>query len=156
MKIRIISISHKSPAWLQAGYEEYAKRLPPHCSIELIEIPAEKRTSSSDAKRLSDLEGKKMLAAINSQHHIIALDVKGKAWSTEQLAEQLKSWQQLGRNVDLLIGGADGLTEACLQKANEKWSLSALTFPHLLIRVMLAEQIYRAYTILQGHPYHRG
>lgn len=155
MKIRLLTISHKPPAWLQSGFEEYAKRLPATCALELIEIAAEKRTSNTDIKRLMHREGEKMLAAIKPNHCIIALDVQGKSWSTEALAKNLLSWQQEGRNIDMLIGGADGLSPECLEKAELKWSLSTLTFPHLLVRVIIAEQIYRAWSITQQHPYHR-
>lgn len=155
MKIRLLTITHKSPAWIQEGYAEYTKRLPPAYALELIEIPAEKRTPNADIKRITEREGEKMLAAIKPHHHVIALDVKGKLWSTEQLAEHLANWQQEGRNVDLLVGGPDGLSPQCLQQAEQQWSLSPLTFPHILVRLIIAEQIYRAFTILQQHPYHR-
>src|SRR5579885_1530449 len=117
MKIRLLTITHKSPAWIQEGYEEYAKRLPASCALELVEIPAEKRTANADIKRITEREGEKMLGIIKPQHLVIALDVKGKLWTTEQLAEQLAGWQQEGRNIDLLVGGPDGLSPVCLQKA---------------------------------------
>ena len=100
-------------------------------------------------------EGERILAAIPDNHHVVALDVKGKAWSTEQLAQQLAHWQADGRDVSLLVGGPDGLTDDCLQRANQRWSLSALTFPHPLVRIVMAEQLYRAWAVLQNHPYHR-
>lgn len=143
MKIRLITIGHKAPDWLQEGYQDYAKRLPASCALELIEIPAEKRPEE------------KMLATIKADNYVIALDVKGKCWSTEALSDKLQGWLQSGKNIDLLVGGADGLSPACLAKAQEKWSLSALTFPHMLVRLIVAEQIYRAHSILQNHPYHR-
>jgi 23S rRNA (pseudouridine1915-N3)-methyltransferase len=155
MKIRILTITHKSPSWIQEGYEEYAKRLPVSCSLELVEIPAEKRTANADLKRITEREGEKMLGAIKANHHVIALDVKGKLWTTEQLAEQLANWHQGGRNIDLLVGGPEGLAPSCLQKAEQSWSLSPLTFPHILVRLIVAEQIYRAWSILNQHPYHR-
>jgi 23S rRNA (pseudouridine1915-N3)-methyltransferase len=155
MRIRLITITHKSPGWIQTGYEEYAKRLPASCALELIEIPAEKRTANADLQRITDREGEKMLAAIKKTHHVIALDVKGKSLSTEQLAAQLANWQQEGRNLDLLIGGPEGLSPACLAIAESSWSLSPLTFPHFLVKVIVAEQVYRAWSILQQHPYHR-
>ncbi len=155
MKIRLLTITHKSPAWIQAGYEEYAKRLPATCSLELVEIAAEKRTLHADIKRITEREGEKMLAAIKPTHRVIALDVQGKLWTTEQLAKQLAEWQQEGRNMDLLIGGPEGLSPACLKKAELIWSLSPLTFPHILVRLIVAEQIYRAWSMLNHHPYHR-
>ena len=155
MLIRILAIGNKMPAWVTQGYHEYAKRLSSPFSLELIEIPAEKRTKNSDIPRLVEREGEKLLAASKSSHRIIALDVKGHSWTTEQLASRLDQWQHDGQNIDLLIGGPDGLSSACLQKAESKWSLSPLTLPHPLVRIILAEQLYRAWSILQGHPYHR-
>ena len=155
MRIRLLTITHKSPAWIQEGYLEYAKRLPASCALELVEIPAEKRTNNADLKRITQREGEKMLAAIRPGNKVIALDVKGKLWTTEQLAENLANWNQDGRHIDLLVGGPEGLAPACLEKAEEKWSLSPLTFPHIIVRLIVAEQIYRAWSILQSHPYHR-
>jgi 23S rRNA (pseudouridine1915-N3)-methyltransferase len=155
MKIRLLTITHKSPSWIQEGYDDYAKRLPPHCSLELVEIPAEKRTANADLKRITEREGEKMLAAIKPGHRVVALDKDGKAWTSEQLAQVLHGWLQGGQNIDLLVGGPEGLAPACLQRAQEKWSLSSLTFPHLIVRLIIAEQVYRAYSILQNSPYHR-
>lgn len=155
MRIRILTITHKTPKWIEEGYSEYAKRLTHSCTLELIEIPAEKRLPKSDLTRAVEREGVRMLSAINKNHYVIALDVKGKPWSTEYLAERLSSWQQDGTSVDLLIGGPDGLAPSCLHAANEKWSLSPLTFPHIFIKLILAEQIYRGFSILQKHPYHK-
>lgn len=155
MKIRLLTITHKSPAWIQEGYRDYAKRLPSSCTLELVEIPAEKRTANADLQRIMDREGEKMLAAIKPGHHIIALDKGGKNWSSEELSEQLKSWLQNGKNIDLLVGGPEGISPQCLAKAHERWSLSNLTFPHLIVRLIVAEQIYRAHSILNKSPYHR-
>lgn len=155
MRIRLLTITHKSPTWIQQGYEEYAKRMPSSCTLELIEIPAEKRTPHADLKRITEREGEKMLAMIKPQHQIIALDLKGELWTTEQLVVRLSDWLQSGRNIDLLIGGPEGLAPQCLQKATLIWSLSPLTFPHILVRLIIAEQIYRAWSILNKHPYHR-
>lgn len=155
MRIRLLTITHKSPAWLTEAYQEYAKRLPTSCALELIEIPSEKRTSNADLKRISEREGKKMLALIKPNHYVIAMDVQGSLWSTEELATQLATWRQTGQTIDLLIGGPEGLAPECVHKAKQKWSLSPLTFPHLMVRLIVAEQIYRAYSILQNHPYHR-
>lgn len=155
MYIRLLAIGNKMPDWVTSGYHEYAKRFPPTCSLELVEIPAEKRTKQADIQRTTEREGEKLLNAIKPGHRVIALDVKGKMWSTEQLAENLQQWQLESRSIDLLIGGPDGLSEACLKKAETRWSLSPLTLPHPLVRIVLAEQLYRAQTILQGHPYHR-
>jgi 23S rRNA (pseudouridine1915-N3)-methyltransferase len=153
--LRILAIGSKMPAWVEAGFHEYAKRFTSSCSLELFEIPAEKRTKNTDIPRIIERESEKLLAAVKPNHHVIALDVKGHAWNTEQLAAELKHWQTDGRHVDLLIGGPDGLSEACLRKAHGKWSLSPLTLPHPLVRIILAEQLYRAWSLLQNHPYHR-
>ena len=155
MPIRLLTIGNKMPAWIEAGFADYAKRLSGAYAIELCEIPAEKRTKNSDIPRLLQREGEKLLAAIKPNHVVIALDRQGQSWSTERLASQLQSWQAMGKTVDLLIGGPEGLSPACLQKAEMIWSLSPLTLPHPLVRVILAEQFYRAWSILQHHPYHR-
>lgn len=155
MKIRLLMITHKSPSWIEEGYQEYAKRLPASCALIKIEIPAEKRNAHASLPRLLDIEGKKMLAAIHPQHYVIALDIKGRLWSTEQLALEFSKWQQGGKNIDLLIGGPEGLAANCLQAAHEKWSLSPLTFPHFLVKLLIAEQVYRAWSILNAHPYHK-
>ena len=155
MKIRLLTITHKVPSWIETGYQEYASRLPKSCALELIEIPAEKRDRSTNITLIIKREGEKLLAASKAHHLIIALDVKGKLWSTKELVKQLADWQQHGDNVDLLIGGPDGLSSQCIKEANRCWSLSPLTFPHILVRLIIAEQIYRAWSILQQHPYHR-
>lgn len=155
MRIRILTITHKSPKWIQEGYLEYAKRLPASCMVELIEIPAEKRSANADLQRITEREGDKILSAIKPNHRIIALDSKGTMWTTETLAAQLSGWMQDGRHIDLLVGGPEGLAASCLKRAEFTWSLSLLTFPHILVKLILAEQIYRAHSILQQHPYHR-
>jgi 23S rRNA (pseudouridine1915-N3)-methyltransferase len=155
MRLRLIAVGSKMPAWVETGYLEYAKRLPPGFTLHLLEIPAEKRLKQTDIARVTEKEGEKILQAIEPGTLVIALDVKGRALSTEQLAVSLQTWRDENRNVDLLVGGPDGLAPACLQKAQQKWSLSALTLPHPLVRIVIAEQIYRAFSILQNHPYHR-
>ncbi len=155
MKIRLIAIGGKMPRWVTEGYNEYAKRFPAEVSFELIELPLGHRGKGADLARAKKQEGDQMLAAIPKGDRVIALEVGGKSWSTEQLAEQLESWQMDGRNVSLLVGGPEGLDGRCVALADQKWSLSALTLPHPLVRVLLVEQLYRACTILQGHPYHK-
>ncbi len=155
MKIRLIAIGGKMPRWVTEGYNEYAKRFPAEVSFELIELPLGHRGKGADLARAKKQEGDQMLAAIPKGDRVIALEVGGKSWSTEQLAEQLESWQMDGRNVSLLVGGPEGLDGRCVAMADQKWSLSALTLPHPLVRVLLVEQLYRACTILQGHPYHK-
>jgi 23S rRNA (pseudouridine1915-N3)-methyltransferase len=143
------------PAWVTAGYSEYARRLPRECSLQLVEIPVSKRHKSLPASRAIQEEGQLMLAAIPAGCLVIALDVAGRVWSTEVLAERLQDWMAGGRDVVLLVGGPDGLAPECLAQAELTWSLSTLTYPHALVRIIVAEQLYRAWSINTGHPYHR-
>jgi len=156
MDINLIAVGTRMPGWVNDAYQEYARRLPRECSLKLVEIPLGSRAKSKPVERAIAEEGKRMLSAISEGQRVIALDVGGRGWSTEQLAEQLKLWMQDGRNVSLLIGGPDGLAGDCLERAEQRWSLSPLTLPHPLVRVLLAEQLYRAWTLTTGHPYHRG
>jgi 23S rRNA (pseudouridine1915-N3)-methyltransferase len=155
MLIRLIAVGNKMPAWVTAGFQEYAKRLPNGYRLTLLEITPEKRTPQSDIKRITEKEGLKMLSMLEPGNVTVALDVQGQAWSTPQLAKSLEVWHTENRTVDLLVGGPDGLAPACLQKSQVKWSLSPLTLPHPIVRILVAEQLYRAWSILQNHPYHR-
>ena len=143
------------PAWVVDAYREYAKRLPRECALQLVEIPPSKRRKSLTSAQAAEEEGQQLLASLPKDCTVIALDVRGSSWSTEELAVRLQDWLGSGRDVALLVGGPDGLSAACLKRADLKWSLSALTYPHSLVRVVLAEQLYRAWTINSGHPYHR-
>jgi len=155
MRVNIIAIGERMSDWVQAGYEEYARRLATAMPLNLVEIPAEKRGKSADIKRIMEKETKRMLQAIPANAHVVALDRKGQSWSTEKLAEHLGQWQQDGSDLAILIGGPEGMSQACLARAQTHLSFSAMTFPHPLIRIMLAEQLYRAWSILQNHPYHK-
>jgi len=155
MKINLIAVGTKMPAWVQEGFNEYIKRLPAEFHFNLMEIPAIKRTKNTNPAKIMQQEGQLILSAIPKNQHIIALDKGGKNWTTEQLAQQLKSWQTEGRDISLLIGGPEGLSKDCLAQTETRWSLSNLTFPHPLVRIIFAEQLYRAWTILSNHPYHR-
>jgi 23S rRNA (pseudouridine1915-N3)-methyltransferase len=155
MRIRVIAVGTKMPSWVEQGVKEYQKRLPPELKLEIKELALGKRGKGADIQRAIKSEGQQMLAAIGKGDTIIALDVLGKPWSTEKLAKELKDWQLQGNNVSLLIGGPDGLAPECLALAQKKWSLSALTMPHPLVRILLTEQLYRAWTINSNHPYHR-
>lgn len=155
MKIRLLAVGSKMPDWVTKGFQEYTKRLPAEVAFELVELPMGHRGKGADLARAIRQEGDAMLAAIPKGDRVIALEVQGRSWSTEQLAQQLEDWQMDGRNVSLLVGGPDGLDPRCVSVADQKWSLSALTLPHPLVRVLLAEQVYRAWTIIQGHPYHK-
>lgn len=155
MRIRLIAVGTKMPKWVEQGIDEYCKRLPPELKLEIKEIALGKRGKGADIQRAIKTEGQQMLAAIGQHDRVIALDVKGKPWSTEQLAGELRDWQREGDNISLLVGGPDGLADECLQRANQRWSLSALTLPHPIVRIVLSEQLYRAWTINNNHPYHR-
>lgn len=155
MDIELLVISHKQPDWINTGFNEYAKRLPPHCQLKLIEIAAPKRGKNADTARLMQEEGDKMRATLRQGTHVIALDERGKQWSSVEVAQQLQHWLTHYPHVSLLIGGADGLAPNCLQLAQQRWSLSNATLPHGLVRVMVAEQLYRAWSLLNNHPYHR-
>ena len=155
MRISIITIGTKMPAWVSQGVEEYSKRMPRELKVEWKELPLAQRGKGTSAAKLRDKEAEQILKAIPAGDRVIALNVRGKSLSTEQLAEQLSNWQMSGVNYSLLIGGPDGLSQACLERAERRWSLSDLTLPHPLVRILLAEQLYRAWTITVNHPYHR-
>ncbi|WMS86562.1 23S rRNA (pseudouridine(1915)-N(3))-methyltransferase RlmH [Pleionea litopenaei] len=155
MIIRLIAVGQKMPSWVEAGYQEYARRMPRECRLELIEINAAKRGKQADIARIMAKEAEAISQAIQSSDWVVALDVEGKSWSTPQLAQQMTRWQDMGRNIALLVGGPEGLTPELRQQANQKWSLSGLTLPHPLVRIVVAEALYRAWTVTVNHPYHR-
>ena len=155
MQIHLVAVGNRMPGWVTEGYQEYAKRLPPECRLVLREITPGKRLKNADITRIRAEEGERILAAIAPEDHVIALEVLGKAWSTETLAEQLGQWQRDGRRIALLVGGPDGLSSPCRDRADQQWSLSPLTLPHPIVRIVVAEQIYRAWSWLNRHPYHR-
>ena len=155
MRLELIAVGERMPAWVREGYDEYAKRLPRECALHLREIEPGARGKSQDPARAVALEGERMLAALPNGARVVALDVKGVEHATEELAGRLETWLADGRDVALLVGGPDGLAPECLARAEERWSLSRLTLPHPLVRVVLAEQLYRAWSILRNHPYHR-
>jgi 23S rRNA (pseudouridine1915-N3)-methyltransferase len=156
MHIDLICVGKKMPSWIEMGFNDYAKRLPSSCHLNLIEVPLRKRTKNADIIRLQHQEGEQMLAAIAKSAYVIALDERGRAWDSSQLANQLAHWMQEYSTVALLVGSPEGLSATCLQRAQQRWSLSALTLPHLLVRIIVAEQLYRAWSLLNNHPYHRG
>ena len=155
MQIALIAVGTKMPDWVQSGYAEYAKRMPPECKLGLIEVPAFQRSKTTDTDKAVRQEGERMLRAVPKGSWVVCLDVLGQMHSTESLAKSLEHHMGMGRDLALLVGGADGLSPECSQRADEKWSLSKLTFPHPLVRVILAEQLYRAYSFSRNHPYHR-
>lgn len=143
------------PAWVESGYADYANRLPRECRLELHEISLARRGKNAVIDKLIEDEGERMLAAIPSGAYCIALAVEGRAWDTSRLAQNLADWLQAGRDLALLIGGPDGLAQRVLARADLHWSLSPLTLPHALVRIVVAEQLYRAWSLLNNHPYHR-
>lgn len=155
MRLRLICVGRKMPEWVSQGYNEYARRMPPELALDLVEIPMVHRGKNPDIPRLMQREGEAILSALGPRDRVIALEVGGRNWSTEKLASQLEGWQQDGRDVSFLVGGPDGLADACRARADQMWSLSALTLPHPLVRILLAEQLYRAWSVTRNHPYHR-
>ncbi len=156
MQINLISIGTRMPAWVNTAFNDYAKRLPREFSLQLVEIAAIKRSKNCNIAKIITKESDALLSAVPKGNQIIALDVQGKQFSSEQFAKQLQEQQNNGMDLSLLVGGPDGLSDACLQCCRQRWSLSLMTLPHPLVRVMLAEQIYRAWSMLTKHPYHRG
>ncbi|WP_454056091.1 23S rRNA (pseudouridine(1915)-N(3))-methyltransferase RlmH [Cupriavidus sp. Marseille-Q8015] len=157
MQLVIVAVGHKMPAWIESGFAEYAKRMPPELRIELREIKPEARSSGNNAATVMQREAARIEAALSglTRPRIIALDERGKDLTTVQLAQQLTGWQREGGDVAFLIGGADGLDPALKARANGLIRLSSLTLPHGMVRVLLAEQLYRAWSVTQNHPYHR-
>ena len=154
MKIQLIAVGTKMPDWVTAGFNEYQRRFPKEIPLQLIEIPAGKRGKNADIARILQKEGELTMAAAGKSR-IVTLDIPGKPWTTEQLAQQLEVWKQDGRDVALLIGGPEGLSPECKAAAEQSWSLSPLTLPHPLVRIVVAESLYRAWSITTNHPYHR-
>lgn len=155
MKLKVIAVGTKMPPWVEMGVQEYAKRLPRDMPLEFIEIPIGNRAKNANLARAVKQESDQILAQVKPQDHVIALEVTGNNWSTEKLAKQMQNWQMQGQNIIFLIGGPDGLSDACRARANQQWSFSALTLPHPIVRIILSEQLYRAWSITQNHPYHR-
>lgn len=155
MKLLIVTVGHKMPDWITTGYNEYAKRMPREAKIELLEIRPEPRTTGKNTQQIMEAEAQRILAALPPDCRRIALDERGAQPTTKQLAAQMKDWMSEGRDVAFIIGGADGLHDSVRQNARQLMALSALTLPHAFVRVLLAEQLYRAHSLLHNHPYHR-
>jgi 23S rRNA (pseudouridine1915-N3)-methyltransferase len=155
VKLLIVAVGHKMPGWVSEGFAEYTKRMPREARIELIEIKPEKRAGGKTTEQVHEAERSRIEAALPASCELVALDERGKDWSTLELADGVKNWMRGGRDVAFVIGGADGLHPDLKRRADRLWSLSRLTLPHGMVRVVLAEQLYRAITLIQNHPYHR-
>jgi 23S rRNA (pseudouridine1915-N3)-methyltransferase len=155
MRVRLVAVGTRMPKWVEQGVAEYEPRLPREWRFELVEIPVAARGDHADIARLKQAEGAKMLKAIPPGAEVVAFDERGELLSTIEWARAAEGWQRHGRDVALLVGGPDGLAPECLSRASRKWSLSKLTLPHGLVRVMVLEQLYRAWSVTAGHPYHR-
>lgn len=156
MRIKLIAIGTRMPDWVEQGFKEYCQRMPPVCKLELVEITAKKRGKNADTARILRDEAVLMQAAVPPGSLLIALDRKGKSVDTPVLARNLQNWIDDSRDVAILVGGPEGIDSEYLHQIPLMWSLSALTFAHPLVRVMLAEQLYRAWSINANLPYHRG
>ncbi|HET7778270.1 MAG TPA: 23S rRNA (pseudouridine(1915)-N(3))-methyltransferase RlmH [Rudaea sp.] len=154
MRAHLIAVGERMPAWVGEGFAEYAKRLSRELPLQLVEISTKSRSREA-ARAIAD-EGAAILAAIPKSAHVVALDGRGKAWSSEELAAQLARWRMQGQDLAFVIGGPDGLAPAVLERAQQRWSLGPATLPHPLVRIVVAEQLYRAVSQLANHPYHRG
>jgi 23S rRNA (pseudouridine1915-N3)-methyltransferase len=154
MKLHIISVGHKMPDWVETACAEYLKRMPREMNTEIIEIKPDKRGSGKNSEAVQESEAKRILEAAGKSY-LIALDERGQEVTTLQLADKMTIWLAGGKDIALIIGGADGLHTSIKQKADWLWSLSKLTLPHGMVRILLTEQLYRAHTVIQNHPYHR-
>ena len=155
MKARLIATGERAPVWVAQGFAEYQKRLSHWLPLELVEIEPGLRGKGRDAQRAIEDEGRRVLAALPRNAHVVALEVTGKPYSSEQLAQRLEHWRGQGRDLAFLIGGPEGHASEVLAGANETWSLGPLTLPHMLARLLVSEQLYRAAAMLANHPYHR-
>ncbi len=155
MRIHLLAVGSRRPQWEQQGFNEYARRLPRECALVLREIPLARSSGRSSSDKRKNDEAERLLKAVPDRTRMIALDERGGGWSSQALAKKLRDWREDGQDVALLVGGPDGLAESCKSSVESCWSLSPLTLPHGLVRILVAEQLYRAWTILKGHPYHR-
>lgn len=155
MRIHLVAVGKKMPEWVDSGFLEFRKRTPPELQVKLVEITPSVRNKTTPVKKNIKEEGERIQSAIPSNSRLIVLDEKGKTHSSIDLSKKMEKWFSQGQDIAIVIGGADGLDPVIKQQADETWSLSSFTLPHALVRVIVAEQIYRAWSILKGHPYHR-
>jgi 23S rRNA (pseudouridine1915-N3)-methyltransferase len=154
VKISVISVGNKMPAWVKMGVKEYLKRFPPQIKVSLTELPVMKSSNQSEKSQM-EAEAERLLAKASPRAKLVVLDERGSLWSTVELSQHLQKWMQDGQDIDLMIGGANGLAPQIRERADQIWSLSNLTLPHMMVRVVVVEQLYRAMSILNNHPYHR-
>ena len=155
MHIRLIAVGDRQPSWVDSAFENYLQRLPRQWQFRLYLIATARRSKNSSAETAKIAEGHKVLAKIKASEYVVVLDESGKEFSSQEFASRLNDWQSDGRDLTFVIGGPDGISEACMDRADLRWSLSRLTLPHGLARVLFAEQLYRAWSLTTGHPYHR-
>jgi 23S rRNA (pseudouridine1915-N3)-methyltransferase len=155
LRLSLITASNRQPQWVDDGANDYAKRLRGRCTLEIKSVPLARRTATAPVERAIHDEGERMLERVPQGAHIVALLETGKQWSTKDLAAKLENWMRRGAPVCFLVGGPDGLSPECISRAAERWSLSSLTLPHGLVRIVVAEALYRAWSLLENHPYHR-
>lgn len=156
MKIHLIAVGNKMPPWVKAGTDEYLKRMPAACSVQVHEIPAQSRGGGNQSvDKIKADEAARIEAKIPRSALRVVCDERGKSWTTQDLADRMSDWMASGRDVAIIVGGPDGLSDEIRASADALWSLSGLTMPHPLVRVLLAEQLYRAWSLLNNHPYHR-
>lgn len=155
MKLHLVACGTRPPDWLAAGFDDYARRFRHPLRLELHEIAVTQRRGGKTAERAAEEEGHRIIRCVPRDVRLVVLDPDGSPWTTEKLASNLKDWLAEGRDVAFAIGGPDGLSDAVLERANSRWSLGPLTLPHMLVRLIVVEQLYRAWSILENHPYHR-
>lgn len=155
MRLIVAAVGTRMPDWVAAGYAEFAKRLPRDCPLELVEVKAEPRTSGKTPAAMMAAEAERLRQALPARRRLVILDERGDDVSTRQLAERMKKWMSLGDDVAFVIGGPDGLAPELKDAADERLRLSSLTLPHAMVRVLLAEALYRAWSLMNNHPYHR-
>jgi len=154
VKLKIISVGHKMSSWVEEACSEYIKRMPRELAVEIVEVKPDKRAGGKNSAVVQEAEAQRILKAANKDY-LIACDEKGAEKTTLQLATLIQTWQEVGRDISIIVGGADGLHPSLIKKADWCWSLSKLTLPHAFVRILLTEQLYRAYSVNQNHPYHR-
>jgi len=152
MRITLLAMGKKMPAWINTGFDQYARRLQSQYRLQLVELA---QLQHKDRQVLKRCESELLLARLPVAAHVVAMDGRGEAWDTAQTAAELQGWKMLGQDVCIVLGGPEGLSTDLLQRADQCWSLSRLTFPHPLVRIIVAEQLYRAESLLNNHPYHR-